>query len=101
MNGLNLTAYVSWILSCIRGAILAQWIAHPEVLGLDFALPSMFMALLVLQLQNILPEKLAHYIKLIAYVVIVMMICSLFVPTHVAVLLSIVIVATIGVVTDR
>lgn len=101
MNGLNLTAYFFWILSCIIGAVLAQWIADPEALGLDFALPAMFIALLVLQLQNVLPEKLKHHIKLIAYMVIAMIICSLFVPTHMAVILSTVIVATVGVVTDR
>jgi len=101
MNGLNLTAYFFWILSSIVGAILAQWIADPEVLGLDFALPAMFVALLVLQLQNVLPEKLMHHIKLIAYMVIAMVTCSLLMPTHMAVILSTVIVATIGVVTDQ
>lgn len=101
MNGLNLTAYFFWVLACIVGAILAQWIENPEALGLDFALPAMFAALLILQLQTVIPEKMFHYIKLIIYMVIAMIGLSYFMTTHMAVLISTLIVATIGVVTEK
>ncbi|MFC5452776.1 AzlC family ABC transporter permease [Paenibacillus aestuarii] len=50
MHGLNVTAYLNWIAANIAGAFFGQWITNPERLGLDFALPAMFIGLLVLQL---------------------------------------------------
>lgn len=101
MDGLNLTAYIFWILSCVTGAFLGQWVANPEQWGLDFALVAMFVALLVLQLSSVGKSKIMHYIKLIGYMAVIMYGLSYIVPSHVAVLLATVIVATIGVVTDK
>ncbi|PCD83414.1 branched-chain amino acid ABC transporter permease [Lysinibacillus fusiformis] len=101
MDGLNLTAYIFWILSCVTGAFLGQWVANPEQWGLDFALVAMFVALLVLQLSSVGKGKIMHYIKLIGYMAVIMYGLSYIVPSHVAVLLATVIVATIGVVTDK
>ncbi len=101
MNGLNITAYLFWILSCVAGAFLGQWVANPERWGLDFALIAMFIALLVLQLSSVGKSKIMHYIKLIGYMALIMYGLSYVVPSHVAVLLATVIVATIGVVTDK
>ncbi len=47
MNGLNITAYMCWVISCVMGGLLGQWISDPYALGLDFALPAMFAASLV------------------------------------------------------
>lgn len=101
MNGLNVTAYISWILSCTTGAIFGKWIANPEVFGLDFALTAMFLALLVLQLQTVKKGKLTLYVSLIVYVIIAMFVLCLFVPSYVAILLSTIIGATIGMVKDK
>ncbi|CAM4079149.1 AzlC family ABC transporter permease [Lederbergia lenta] len=101
MNGLNLTAYLFWILSCSIGAIFGKWISNPEVLGLDFALTAMFLALLVLQLENIEKSKLKLYLSLILYVVIAMLILCIFVPSYIAIIISTIIVATIGVMKDK
>jgi len=101
MDGLNLTAYIFWILSCVTGAFLGQWVANPEQWGLDFALVAMFVALLVLQWSSVGKSKIMHYIKLIGYMAVIMYGLSYIVPSHVAVLLATVIVATIGVVTDK
>ncbi|POZ57997.1 Inner membrane protein YgaZ [Lysinibacillus sphaericus] len=101
MDGLNITAYAFWILSCIAGAFLGQWVANPEKWGLDFALIAMFIALLVLQLSSVGKHKIMHYLMLIGYMVIMMYGLSYVVPSHLAVLLATVIVATIGVVTDK
>ncbi|WP_183604470.1 AzlC family ABC transporter permease [Paenibacillus phyllosphaerae] len=50
MHGLNITAYVNWILANIAGAILGEYISSPEAYGLDFALVAMFIGLLILQM---------------------------------------------------
>lgn len=101
MNGLNLTAYTSWVVSCTAGALLGQRIPDPEALGLDFALVAMFAALLILQLKHIKPETRNHRLFLILLVVVLMILFSFFVPSHIAVLLSTVIAAAVGVVTSK
>lgn len=101
MNGLNVTAYICWIISCAFGALFGNWIADPEAFGLDFALTSMFIALLVLQLDAIESTKLKHYIRLILCIVILMIGFSFFVSSHMAVLLATILGATIGVVTEK
>ncbi|GLC87766.1 AzlC family ABC transporter permease [Lysinibacillus piscis] len=101
MDGLNITAYSFWILSCVIGAFLGKWVATPEKWGLDFALTAMFIALLILQLSSVNKSKIMHYLSLIGYMALIMYGLSYIVPSHVAVLLATVIVATIGVVTDK
>lgn len=101
MNGLNATAYITWTLSCAVGAILGKWIVNPEAFGLDFALTAMFLALLILQLQNTEKGKLQFYLSLVLYVIIAMFLLSMFIPSHLAIILSTIIVATIGVVKDK
>ncbi|WP_299092860.1 AzlC family ABC transporter permease [uncultured Metabacillus sp.] len=101
MNGLNVTAYIFWILSCMLGAIFGKWISNPEAFGLDFSLTAMFLALLVLQLQNIDHGRLKFYLSLIVYVVLLMLVLCMLVPSYIAIILSTIIVATIGVVKDK
>jgi 4-azaleucine resistance transporter AzlC len=101
MNGLNVTAYMCWAISCVVGAISGNWISNPEAFGLDFALTAMFLALLVLQLESVLSSKLKHYLSLILYMTIAMLLLSLFMSSHLAVIFATIIVATIGVVTDK
>ncbi|SDC30888.1 4-azaleucine resistance probable transporter AzlC [Terribacillus halophilus] len=101
MNGLNITAYLCWIASCAAGAIFGNWLSDPEVFGLDFALPAMFIALLVLQLDAIESAKIKHYLRLIVCVVLLMIGFSFVVSSHIAVLLATIIGATIGVVTEK
>lgn len=50
MLGLNVTAYLNWAVANLLGGYLGQWVTQPEAFGLDFALPAMFIGLLILQL---------------------------------------------------
>ncbi|MBO1306932.1 AzlC family ABC transporter permease [Enterococcus sp. 669A] len=54
-HGLNITAYATWILATVIGAMLGNFIPDPNVLGLDFALTAMFLGLFLFQVQ--LPLK--------------------------------------------
>ncbi|WP_336750078.1 AzlC family ABC transporter permease [Bacillus altitudinis] len=101
MHGLNITAYLCWIAACTLGGIFGLWISNPEALGLDFALSAMFAALLILSLQTVPKNKLTHRLSLVLYMFVAMFVLLHFVPSHVAVLLATVLVATIGVVTDK
>jgi 4-azaleucine resistance transporter AzlC len=101
MNGLNVTAYLTWIVSCMAGGWLGSWISNPAAWGLDFALTAMFVALLVMQLLAMPASKLKHYLSLIIYMIIIMFVLTFFFSTYTAVLIATVIVAAIGVVTDK
>ncbi|MFP7492809.1 AzlC family ABC transporter permease [Terribacillus saccharophilus] len=101
MNGLNITAYLCWIVSCAAGAVFGDWLSNPEMFGLDFALTAMFIALLVLQLDAIEKSNIGHYMRLIACVVLLMIGFSFFISSHMAVLVATIIGATLGVVTEK
>lgn len=49
MSGLHLLPYVTWLASTMVGAAVGGIVADPQVWGLDFALPAMFIGLLALQ----------------------------------------------------
>jgi 4-azaleucine resistance transporter AzlC len=50
--GTNITAQLSWVLGTWLGITLGQMISDIQTLGLDYALPAMFIALLVMQVQK-------------------------------------------------
>lgn len=50
--GLHGAAYTSWVLSTVAGALLGNYIVNPNELGLNFTLPAMFIALLIIQITN-------------------------------------------------
>lgn len=101
MDGLNMTAYLSWIIASVAGALIGKWIPNPESWGLDFALTAMFVALLIATLQSIPASKLMHYVRLVLYMGIAMFILMSFLPSHLAVLVSTLVVAAIGVMTEK
>ncbi|KMK78324.1 AzlC family ABC transporter permease [Alkalihalobacillus pseudalcaliphilus] len=101
MYGLNFSAYATWVLACLTGSVLAKWIANPEALGLDYALTAMFIALLILQLQSVASDKLKHHLSLVIYMIIAMLILMTMMPSHIALIVATIIVATIGVVTEK
>lgn len=52
LAGLQLTAQFTWVLSSLAGALSGSLFTNVNEFGLDFALPAMFIALLVLQLRS-------------------------------------------------
>ncbi|MER1998155.1 MAG: AzlC family ABC transporter permease [Lysinibacillus sp.] len=100
MDGLNITAYTTWIAACCLGAVAGKWVPNAEKWGLDYALVAMFVALLVLNLVHVGKGKVVRYIKLIVVLGIIYYTLLYIVPSHLAVLLATIIVATIGVMTE-
>jgi len=47
MAGLNITAHIGWIGSTLAGAILGTLITNTDCIGLGFALPAMYICLLI------------------------------------------------------
>ncbi len=62
----NVTAQASWALGTLLGAIVGRAIADVKLLGLDYALPAMFIALLVLQIKRRIEVGVALLTGLIA-----------------------------------
>ncbi|MDD2402186.1 MAG: AzlC family ABC transporter permease [Clostridia bacterium] len=50
--GLNITSQSFWILSTVIGASVGNIIPDPRAFGLHFAMPAMFIALLIMQIKN-------------------------------------------------
>ncbi|MBM7709347.1 AzlC family ABC transporter permease [Enterococcus lemanii] len=49
MNGLNLLAYLVWIVATVLGGVFGRFVTNPETFGLDFALVAMFLGLFLFQ----------------------------------------------------
>lgn len=96
MTGVTIGAYVSWIFGCITGALCGQWIPDPYVLGLDFSLAAMFVALLWSQLQPHKGIQLKRYLLLASIVSASMFFFSFFFETYLAVLFATIVGATAG-----
>ncbi|WP_366921943.1 AzlC family ABC transporter permease [Metallumcola ferriviriculae] len=50
--GLNLTAHSAWVLASFLGGAFGNLIRNPAQYGLNFALPAMFIALLIMQVKD-------------------------------------------------
>jgi len=50
--GVNITAQAGWLLGTWLGIIAGQFVGDVKTLALDYALPAMFLALLVLQIKD-------------------------------------------------
>lgn len=99
MHGLNITAYLNWFLANIAGAILGQWISSPEKWGLDFALPAMFIGLLVLTILARSRYVLDITVGVIAVIVAVLV--SILWSPSMGVIAAALIASTIGMVIEQ
>ena len=99
MHGLNLTAYLNWIFANIAGAYFGQWISNPEKLGLDFALPAMFIGLLVLAIVSRKKIRLDVIVAICAVVIAVGV--TIVYPGNMGVIIATVVASTIGMVIDK
>jgi len=99
MHGLNITAYLNWFLANLAGAFFGQWIASPEQWGLDFALPAMFIGLLVLTMMGRRKYLLDITVGLIAMAVAVLV--SILWSPSMGVIAAAIIASTIGLVIER
>lgn len=99
MHGLNITAYVNWLIANLAGAFLAQWISNPEKFGLAFALPAMFIGILVLSMLARNRIKLDIVVAIIAVIIAVG--SSFFLSSSMGVIVATIIASTIGMVVEK
>lgn len=99
MHGLNVTAYLNWLIANLAGAMLADWISDPEQYGLGFALPAMFIGLLVLSLLGRGKLKLDIAIAIIAAAVAVG--SALLFSGSMGIIIATIVASTIGMAVDK
>ncbi|MCP3772346.1 AzlC family ABC transporter permease [Paenibacillus sp. MZ04-78.2] len=95
MFGLNLTAYLNWLVANMAGGIFGQWIPDPEKFGLDYALPAMFIGLFMLQLMG--RSKVGVDLLVACCAVVTAIAGSVFISGSAGVLIAILFAASIGV----
>ncbi len=99
--GLNILAYLSWILATGLGAWLGSFIPDPEKLGLDFALVAMFLGLFLFQLEFPLRYHTKQTILVVLTVIISLYVLMIFSSPEIAVIASTLIGCLVGVLTDE
>ena len=88
MHGLNLTAYITWILSCFIGALIGEWLPDPTKFGLDYALVAMFIGLLYLQLIGDKTKRLRNRVIAMLTVSVLLVLLLRFISSEMAILIS-------------
>ncbi|ERM16327.1 AzlC family ABC transporter permease [Brevibacillus sp. 7WMA2] len=99
MHGLNITAYLNWFVANLAGAFLAQWISNPEKFGLEFALPAMFIGILILTMLGRSKIKLDIVVAIIAVVIAVG--STFLLSSSMGVIVATIIASTIGMVVEK
>ncbi|TVY02076.1 AzlC family ABC transporter permease [Cohnella terricola] len=99
MHGLNITAYLNWIIANIAGAFFGQWIKDPHKLGLDFALPAMFIGLLVLLMVS--RAKIAVDVVVAISAVVIVVGVTWLSSASVGVILATIMASSIGMVVEK
>ncbi|REC31646.1 branched-chain amino acid transporter AzlC [Enterococcus pseudoavium] len=100
MHGLNITAYLVWILSTVIGALVGNFIPDPTVLGFDFALTAMFLGLFLFQVQ--LPLKMQRHktVKILGITTISLFLLMRFISAELSVILATLLGCLTGVLID-
>lgn len=101
MHGLNITAYLVWIMSCITGAILGNWLPDPYQFGFDFSLIAMFIGLLYLQFINDKKHTKLHYLFVIFIVSILMIFLMRIMIPELAIIVATLLGCFIGVLIEK
>mgnify|MGYP001042491623 CR=1 FL=1 len=99
MHGLNVTAYLGWFAANMAGAAVGQYIESPTAWGMDFALPAMFIGLLVMQMQS--RGELAADVAVAIVAAVSAVFFSLAFSSSVGVILATVTAATFGLGVER
>lgn len=93
--GLNVASHTAWIAANLAGATFEGAIPRPESLGLDAALPAMFVALLAVQLRAQKPRR--QGLLVVGVAVVLVPLVGLVAADGVVVFVTAVVAATCGV----
>lgn len=98
-NGLNICAYLTWIVATVLGGLLGNFIPEPEVFGLDFALVAMFLGLFLFQVELPLKTKTKQTLLVLLSVTLVLYVLMWLTTPEIAVIVSALVGCLVGVIT--
>lgn len=101
MHGINVTAYLAWIVACIVGAFIGNWLPNPEQFGLDFALSAMFIGLLYLQVVSDKSKKISTSLFVMILVAIFLILFMRVMTPELAILTATLLGCLMGVILER
>lgn len=93
--GLHISSQSAWIVASVVGALTGQLAGNTQALGLDFALPAMFVGLLVPNLQA--PERKPRIISALVAASIAVGVAILFPGSNWNIIAATIVAATVGV----
>lgn len=101
MHGNNIAGYLTWIMATMSGTLLASALPNPNLIGLDFALIAMFVAIFNSQLKALLKKVPWQNVSLILLTLTVSyLMLSIFLSEALAVLIATLIGCGMGVYLD-
>jgi len=101
MVGVGLISLMGWVLGTLVGATLSGFIGDPTSWGLDFAMPAMFAALLVALAENRRQALIGGVAGALALALPLLENSGITLGTGWIIIISSMVAATIGAVTDR
>jgi len=99
MLGVNIVAYLNWIVANLLGALLGSLIYDYKIFGLDFALSAMFIGLLISSVKEKGDKKTS--VVIVFSTVITLMLLIQFISANTAIMIASILGAFIGVVMDK
>lgn len=98
-HGLNVAAYLTWIVANLLGGLLGQFIPNPERFGLDFALTAMFLGLWVFQVELPLKKRTRQSLKVLGAVIVSLLVLMRLATGELAVIVATLIGCLVGTLT--
>lgn len=99
MLGVNIVAYLNWIVANLLGALFGSLIYDYKIFGLDFALSAMFIGLLIYSVKEKDDKKTS--VVIVFSTVIALMLLIQFMSANTAIMIASILGAFIGVVMDK
>jgi 4-azaleucine resistance transporter AzlC len=93
--GLHIASQSSWVAASVVGALVGQLAGNTEALGLDFALPAMFIGLLMPNLRG--PERRPRMVSALVAAFVAVGVAVLFPGTSWNIIAATLVAATVGV----
>lgn len=100
-HGLNITAYLTWIIATMIGGLIGDWIPNPDQFGLDFALTAMFIGLIILQVELPMRKRTKQTVVTLLSVVLSLYLLMGILSEEMSVIVATLIGCTVGVVVNR
>lgn len=99
MLGVNIVAYLNWIVANLLGALFGSLIYDYKIFGLDFALSAMFIGLLISSIKEKDDKKTS--VVIVFSTVITLILLIQFMSANTAIMIASILGAFIGVVMDK